>query len=89
MPIKKKNINDPLVKEIKEVRKLMIQQNTYRRRFFKGIVGGIGTVLGATIFAGIIAFFFSRILNGVIDSANLKNISPELIQEFQRDALDK
>lgn len=88
MPTKKKPTTDPLVKELKEIRQLMIRQNTYRRRFFKGVVGGIGTVLGATIFAGIAAYFISQVLSGFIETTNLEKISPELIQEFQREALE-
>jgi len=50
--------------EVRKLRETLERVNTVSTKFFLGIVGGVGTAVGATIVAAILLYILSRVFEG-------------------------
>ena len=63
-----------LNKNIKDLNLVIKRANSFRYVFFRGILWGLGSVIGATVVAVIIIAILSRIIQSVNDIPILNNI---------------
>lgn len=61
----KPSVDTALVDEIAHLSFVIQQQNSWSRRLFLGIVQGVGTVIGATVVAGIVLYVFSAVVHQI------------------------
>ncbi len=54
-----------LADEIAHLSFVIQQQNTWPRRLFLGIVQGVGTILGATVVAGVVLYILSAVVHQI------------------------
>lgn len=71
-----------LAEEIKELRKHLTRINSFRYRLLLGIIGGVGTAIGATVIAAILFVIISRLVMalGLGDTAITDEIQQVLNQ---------
>ncbi len=53
--------NQTLTGEISKLTKIITKQNSWEQRLLLGVVQGVGTVLGATVIAGIVIYAMNTI----------------------------
>ena len=58
---------DALKSELEKLTKELKLQNSAKRRFFLGIVSGVGSALGATIVASLVIILLSQVIKTVDD----------------------
>ncbi|MFI3155392.1 MAG: DUF5665 domain-containing protein [Methylococcaceae bacterium] len=61
----KPSVDTALADEIARLSFIIQQQNSWSRRLFLGTVQGIGTVIGATIVAGIVLSLLSAVVHQI------------------------
>lgn len=72
--------------EILEIRKQLEKLNSYPQVFLKGLITGIGTVIGATIVAGLLLSALSRVVSSIDDIPILNEVLNA--QQIQSDLED-
>lgn len=72
-----------LTKEIARVASAMEKQNKIQRKFFMGIVFGVGTAIGASIIASILVFTFVKTLGIIGFDASILGENPSEVFEQQ------
>jgi hypothetical protein len=86
-PLKKITENTALSHSIDNLSHILRQRTSWRWRFRIGIATGIGTVIGATVLAGVVIYILSLIVAGldlnnipvlqnIIEQANLNPTTP-------------
>ncbi|PJA45245.1 hypothetical protein CO174_04030 [Candidatus Uhrbacteria bacterium CG_4_9_14_3_um_filter_50_9] len=52
---------DDLSKEVRHLADLIRVRGTFKRRFFDGLIFGLGSAIGATLVAGIVLYILSQV----------------------------
>jgi hypothetical protein len=80
MPRRKITPERELAKSVQELSKVFKLYISFKRRFFLGIVFGLGSALGATVIAAIVLIILSRLIQATgIDAI----VGQEIIQTIQ------
>lgn len=61
----KPSVDTALADEIAHLSLVLKQQNSWSRRLLIGIVQGVGTVIGATVIAGIVLYIIGSIVQQI------------------------
>ncbi len=80
---KRGQIPEDILKELRSVNSNLIKQNSFRRGFFLSVVQGIGTAIGATLFAGITIAIIYKIIISIDTFPLIQKILPKsAVEQF-------
>jgi hypothetical protein len=74
------SIDKQMLKEVQNLNRHMKKSSSFRMTFLRGIVGGVGTFLGATIVAGIVLASVSQVL----DISRQVDIINKLVEQLEK-----
>ncbi|MGL5830522.1 MAG: DUF5665 domain-containing protein [Candidatus Altimarinota bacterium] len=74
---------DPLIRELYLLRRELRLANSFRNKFFGGLLTGLGTVLGATLLVAIVIFILSQLATIEIIKPFVENIA-DIVQNARR-----